>query len=670
MISVFEFKSVILFWSYKMHRISKSLNLIQKAWYSCLTKNTKSQYRCNLSRPSLLIQLPTEILSKIILELLNEWSLTRTLKITYLRGHIDLYENLPELSTHRMIPLSQVNTLFYELVWSIALKYSYWDEKVELPKKHVQGKAMIRREPFVFSQNMLKPRGIEPVNKFYITGPLSQKRLRFVQNLMMDKVPFLFTSVGKGLQRSITYPKLQYLTRLRITTDFVYETADKYKAIERRFPKYWQENHCRFKQKDADIPPFYEAGLRQQTTDKLAIETKIHIYYEILICTAVAKMVSQQDHLVKCTIFNGTCFGGLHTLLWCFAKENIISQVDTLQLYISSKSKICNVCAELFELLNLDHLNLIHNQHGLVTQELATLLIENNPGLRVLYCDDSNVTYINFSRNLELLKVGSRPFFWSLKIPLSQQFPRLIELYLNFQAHIDEKYINGKLMHLPTLKTLRVSGVVYMNTKLICCLLESNPTVTVFSIYTKDPYELLESLYRNMSHIKLLDISYQNLWQEVHYRELDIESLLDVILTNASSLEMVMIHKSLETNPILFRKLATKLTSEYEGNTKYLRYLYIFTDNRNQNELDVQTPASNFFADLEHDTSQLSPYNPDVKQTYRIDCVMFKNEMDTKRCRLEIDVRGIQKLVESHQVNSAQSKRVSTTTVSAENASR
>lgn len=112
------------------------------------------------------------------------------------------------------------------------------------------------------------------------------------------------------------------------------------------------------------------------------------------------------------------------------------------------------------------------------------------------------------------------------------------------------------------------------------------------------------------------------------------------------------------------------MTSEYEGNTKYLRYLYIFTDNRNQNELDVQTPASNFFADLEHDTSQLSPYNPDVKQTYRIDCVMFKNEMDTKRCRLEIDVRGIQKLVESHQVNSAQSKRVSTTTVSAENASR
>ena len=652
-----------------MHRISKTLNLIQKAWYSCLTKNTKSQYRCNLSRPSLLIQLPTEILSKIILELLNEWSLTRTLKITYLRGHIDLFENLPELSTHHMIPLSQVNTLFYELVWSIAFKYSYWDEKVETPKKHVQGKAMIRREPFVFSQNMLKSRGIDPVNKFYITGSLCEKRLRFVQNLMMDEIPFLFKSVGKGLQRSFTYPKLQYLTRLRITTCFVYETADKYETIERRFPKYWKKNHCRFQNMGIKIPYFYKDKLSQQTTDKLAIETKIRIYYAILICTAVAKMVSQQDHPVKCTIFNGNCIGGLHILLWCFAKENIISQVDTLQLCVSSKYNNCNVCAKLFELLNLDQLNLIHTKHGFITQELATLLIENNPELRVLYCDDSNVTHINFSQNLELLKVGSRPFFWSSKIPLSQQFPRLIELYLNFQAHIDEKYINEKLMHLPTLKTLRVSGVVYLNTKLICCLLESNPTVTVFSIYTRDPYELLESLYRNMPHIKLLDISYQNLWQEVHYRELDIESLLDVILTNASSLEMVMIHKSLETKTILFRKLATKLTSEYKGNTKYLRYLYIFTDNRNQNELDVQTPASNFFADLEHDTSHLSPYNPDVKQTYRIDCVMFKNEIDTKRCRLEIDVCGIQKLVESHQVNNAQSKKVSTTTVSAENAS-
>ena len=32
-----------------------------------------------------------------------------------------------------------------------------------------------------------------------------------------------------------------------------------------------------------------------------------------------------------------------------------------------------------------------------------------------------------------------------------------------------------------------------------------------------------------------------------------------------------------------------------------------------------------FFADLEHDISQMSPYNPDVKRLYRIDCVKFEN---------------------------------------------
>lgn len=109
----------------------------------------------------------------------------------------------------------------------------------------------------------------------------------------------------------------------------------------------------------------------------LTIETKIYFYYEILICTTVAKVVSQLDHPVKCRIFNRTCNVSLHILLWRFAKENIISQIDTLQLYLPSTYKNCNVCAEHFELLNLDQLYFVYNERCFVTQDLATLLIES-----------------------------------------------------------------------------------------------------------------------------------------------------------------------------------------------------------------------------------------------------------------------------------------------------
>lgn len=129
----------------------------------------------------------------------------------------------------------------------------------------------------------------------------------------------------------------------------------------------------------------------------------------------------------------------------------------------------------------------------------------------MLSYDDLSITHLNFPDNLELLKVGSRSSFWDLKIPLSQQFLRLAELNLDFHAQINEKYIDRKLLHLSILKTLRVSGVVHLNTKLICGILESNPIVAAFSIYTMELYESLESLYRNMSHVKLLDISYQNM---------------------------------------------------------------------------------------------------------------------------------------------------------------
>jgi hypothetical protein len=187
---------------------------------------------------------------------------------------------------------------------------------------------------------------------------------------------------------------------------------------------------------------------------------------------------------------------------------------------------------------------LLNVRHGFVTQELATLLIENNPRLRALHCDDSNVLHLNLPGNLQILKIGSSPFFSKLKIALSQQFPKLIELNLDFQSQINQKYINGTFLHILTLQTLKVSGSVSMNIELICCFLESNPIATTFSIYQEDHYESLEPIYRHLLHVKLLDMSYRDRWEDIHHLKFNIESLLDVILRNASSLEMILIHKS------------------------------------------------------------------------------------------------------------------------------
>ncbi len=73
---------------------------------------------------------------------------------------------------------------------------------------------------------------------------------------MLNKVPFLFASVRKGLQRSFTYPKLQFLTRLRIATNFVYKAVGKYNnqtTISRvlagkplQIPKYGHRNSTFF----------------------------------------------------------------------------------------------------------------------------------------------------------------------------------------------------------------------------------------------------------------------------------------------------------------------------------------------------------------------------------------------------------------------------------------
>ena len=158
------------------------LSFVQKAWLSCHSyKKTKksitNKFSPDLQNPLLLIHLPIELLSKIILELLNEWALMGSFKFTYLRGLLDNIETLPELSIYQMIPLVQVNKFFYELVWTITLNYSYWNQEPDKHEGYMSASILYRSRPFVFNKDMLQSRGIEPVNQFYLEGPLSQNQL-------------------------------------------------------------------------------------------------------------------------------------------------------------------------------------------------------------------------------------------------------------------------------------------------------------------------------------------------------------------------------------------------------------------------------------------------------------------------------------------------------------
>ena len=83
----------------------------------CNSNDSSSNNACcyNSSQKLLLIHLPNEILSMIILELLNEWCLLKYTDDRYTRGLLDSLQILPELSTNHMIPLTQVNKFFIVL---------------------------------------------------------------------------------------------------------------------------------------------------------------------------------------------------------------------------------------------------------------------------------------------------------------------------------------------------------------------------------------------------------------------------------------------------------------------------------------------------------------------------------------------------------------------------
>ena len=144
----------------------------------------------------------------------------RSFKMTYLRGSLDNVETLRELSTYQMISLVQVNKFFYKLVWTITMKYSYWNQELGMYEAYTSSSIQYRSRPFVFNENMIQSRGIEPGNQFHLEGPLNQNQLRLVRHVFFQKNSFLFLSVRFGLQRVITIPRLQSLTTLKIDTAF------------------------------------------------------------------------------------------------------------------------------------------------------------------------------------------------------------------------------------------------------------------------------------------------------------------------------------------------------------------------------------------------------------------------------------------------------------------
>ena len=610
------------------------LNFIHKAWSSCNRHKKKKKGITNKVSPDLqkhllLIHLPTELLSKIILELLNEWALMRSFKMTYLRGSLDNVETLRELSTYQMIPLTQVNKFFYKLVWTITMKYSYWNQEPGMYEAYTSSSILYRSRPFVFNENMIQSRGIEPGNQFHLEGRLSQNQLQLVRHVIFQKNSFLFLSVGFGLQRVITIPRSQSLTTLKIDTAFLYSLARSYKYMDKQ---YWQEQ---MKEDDgverlrSRLSPFIVNYIKQANYDQLCLDM-VGVYYTQLVCRAIVNMLSLLDHPVSCTIvYSSFTSLELKCLITIFVEHNMASQIHSLTInpwYVG-----CENCIRLLALLKPEHLVIWKLENTCLSKELTASLIEHNPNLRKMEIENVCFQHLDFPSNLEMLIIGAYPIFSNLNLPLGQKFTSLIELGLDFQSQIDHKYIKSNLLQIPTLQTLRISGQLLQNIDLMICFLESNPTITSFSMYFNGHYKHLEPLYRSMSNIKLIDISYRSLWECFGITDFNLASTLDVILTNTSSLTMLLIHNKNQTANLSFKEWATKLSIEYEKNTRHLRYIYIYNSGTKLKPLDISDFIPMFF-DVTKDMCELSPYNAVIKKLYRIDGAYLRNKMNAERC--------------------------------------
>jgi hypothetical protein len=490
---------------------------------------------------------------------------------------------------------------------------------------------------------MLQSRGIEPVNQFHLQGCLSPNQLRLVRHVIFQEIPFLVWSVGTGLQRFITISKLQSLTTLKIDTCFVERLAQKYKDIDNQFWKEQIKYYGSFKNLSIKLPPFIINCIKQ-VGNSLCDSNLVFVYYNLLIFQAIVNMISSLDHPVSCAVVDsGPRSFQLNSLIAIFAEHNMISQINTLMIDTRWCTS-CKKCMRLLALLKPEQLEVWDFPYRCVTEELATILIEHNPNLRKLKMEDVDFQHLNFPSNLEMLKTSNYPIFTNFNLPLSQKFTNLIEFGLDFQSQVDNKYIKSNLLHIPTLQTLRVSGELLKNIELVICLVESNPTVTSLSVYYEGYYEHLQPLYRSMRNVKLLDISYKNQHEQLHTLDFNLASILDVILRNTSSLAMLLIHKHNQTGNLSFKNLAAKLGIEYEMNTRHLRYINIYNGKMFAGILDVSDLISMFFDNRPDDGCEMSPYDAAIKKLYRIDGALWEDEINAKRYRLELDVRGIRNI--------------------------
>lgn len=175
---------------------------------------------------------------------------------------------------------------------------------------------------FVFTENMLQSRGIEPVNQFYIKGPIRQDHLDYVHQLCLENVPFLVSSIGTGINRTFKVPKLKFLTTLALSTHFLISSALKYEKLEWQLTDHCMRSHEMFGNLNIELPPFVEVMMKNQTTNETAIQKKIITYYEVLICQTIAKMISLLDHPVECIIRHvRSTSRELEIVLWCFERQ-------------------------------------------------------------------------------------------------------------------------------------------------------------------------------------------------------------------------------------------------------------------------------------------------------------------------------------------------------------
>ena len=68
--------------------------------------------------------------------------------------------------------------------------------------------ALFRTKPFVFTENMLQSKGIEPVNQFHLLGSLSQNQLQLCSSCSFRKNAIFIIICRKRITQIFHYPQI------------------------------------------------------------------------------------------------------------------------------------------------------------------------------------------------------------------------------------------------------------------------------------------------------------------------------------------------------------------------------------------------------------------------------------------------------------------------------